>query len=109
MGSPSPSPLRQRGAGPDTPIAPRFIEETAVAGIDHRYDGDFEFFVGGGVAAFDCDDDGLPDLYFAGGSRSAALYRNDSRPGGALSFTRESVCCHRPHRGHRRLPARCRQ
>ena len=27
-------------------------------GIDHRYDGDFQFFVGGGVAAFDCDDDG---------------------------------------------------
>ncbi len=78
------------GAGPDTPIAPRFIEETAVAGIDHRYDGDFEFFVGGGVAAFDCDDDGLPDLYFAGGRQSAALYRNDSRPGDALSFTRQS-------------------
>ena len=78
------------GAGPADPTAPRFIEETAVAGIDHRYDGDFEFFVGGGVAAFDCDDDGLPDLYFAGGSQSAALYRNDSRPGGTLRFTRES-------------------
>ena len=56
--------------GPADPTAPRFIEETAVAGIDHRYDGDFEFFVGGGVAAFDCDDDGLADLYFAGGSQS---------------------------------------
>ena len=78
------------GTGPADPTAPRFIEEAAVAGIDHRYDGDFEFFVGGGVAAFDCDDDGLPDLYFAGGSQSAALYRNDSRPGGTLHFTRES-------------------
>ena len=48
--------------------APRFVEQAAAAGIDHRYDGDFPYFVGGGVAAFDCDDDGRSELYFAGGS-----------------------------------------
>jgi hypothetical protein len=65
---------------------PRFVEEASAAGIDHVYDGDFEFFVGGGVAAFDCDDDGRQDLYFAGGSNPAALYRNESPVGGALRF-----------------------
>jgi hypothetical protein len=65
---------------------PRFVEEAVAAGIQHAYDGDFTFFVGGGVAAFDCDDDGRPDLYFAGGTNPAALYRNESPIGGELRF-----------------------
>ena len=65
---------------------PRFVAEAA--GIDHRYDGDFQYFVGGGVAAFDCDDDGRSELYFAGGSEPAALYRNESPTGGALRVRR---------------------
>jgi hypothetical protein len=73
---------------PDAPAAlapPRFVEQAGA--IDHRYDGDFEYFVGGGVAAFDCDGDGRSELYLAGGSEPAALYRNDSEQGGALRFT----------------------
>jgi hypothetical protein len=77
-----------RGPTPATALdPPHFVEEAAAAGIDHRYDGDFEFFVGGGVAVFDCDGDGRQDLYFAGGSERAALYRNDSEVGRALLFT----------------------
>ena len=60
---------------------PRFTEEAVAAGIEHVYDGSYEFYVGGGVAAFDCDANGLPDLYFAGGSQPAGLYRNrESEP-----------------------------
>src|SRR5882672_10512648 len=66
---------------------PRFVEETSSAGIDHLYEGAFEYAAGGGVAAFDCSGDGKPDLYFAGAERPAALYRNDSPIGGALRFT----------------------
>jgi hypothetical protein len=68
--------------------APRFVDETAGAGIDQVYGGGFEHAVGGGVAVLDCNGDGKPDLYVAGGGDSAALYRNDSPVGGALRFTR---------------------
>ena len=66
---------------------PQFVEETATAGIDHSYDGEFTFFVGGGVAVLDCDDDGRPDLFLAGGTNPAAFYRNDSPIGGNLRFS----------------------
>lgn len=66
---------------------PRFVDVTAESGIDHAYTGDFEYFVGGGVAALDCDVDGRPDLFVAGGERPAALYRNASRIG-TLRFER---------------------
>ena len=68
--------------------AARFVDETATAGVDQVYDGGSTASVGGGVAVFDCNDDGRPDLYLAGGSHPAALYRNDSPVGGALRFTR---------------------
>jgi hypothetical protein len=67
---------------------PRFVEEAIAAGIDHRYDGDYQYFVGGGVAVFDCDADGKQDLYIAGGSSASALFRNRSAVGGALRFQR---------------------
>jgi len=65
---------------------PRYVDETAAAGFDHVYDGGSTFFVGGGVAVFDCSGDGNPDMYLAGGSNPAALYRNESPVGGALRF-----------------------
>jgi hypothetical protein len=73
-------------AAPSAMDHPRFVEEAAAAGIDHVYDGEFTFFVGGGVAVFDCDDDARPDLYFAGGSNPASLYRNESPTGGSIRF-----------------------
>ena len=78
-------PPRAEGIGPALG-PPRFVEEGAAAGIDHAYTGEFDFFVGGGVAAFDCDGDHRIDLYLAGGSAPAALYRNTSPTAGALRF-----------------------
>src|SRR4030095_7065947 len=71
-------------------LSPRFVEESAAAGVDHVYDGEFPYFVGGGVATFDCDGDRNPALYFAGGANPAALYRNESPIGGALRFAKVS-------------------
>ncbi|MBP1853091.1 CRTAC1 family protein [Rhizobium halophytocola] len=65
---------------------PAYHEEAIAAGIDHRYTGGWEFFVGGGVASFDCNGDRMPDLLLAGGTSEAALYVNHSAAGGPLSF-----------------------
>lgn len=81
--------LRPAGTTPTTALgAPLLVDETAPAGIDQVYDGGPTFAVGGGVAIFDCSGDGRPDVFLAGGSNPAALYRNDSPAGGALAFTR---------------------
>jgi hypothetical protein len=72
----------------DAGQAPRFVDDTSESGVDHSYEGDSKFFVGGGVAVFDCDDDGFDDLYFAGGAAPAALHRNRSEVGGILQFDR---------------------
>ncbi|NIZ11186.1 CRTAC1 family protein [Pseudooceanicola sp. HF7] len=63
------------------PMAPRFAP---VQIAPHVYDGGWEHFVGGGVAAFDCDGDRLPELYAAGGSNPATLFRNRSEEGVAF-------------------------
>jgi hypothetical protein len=80
--------IHQGSATPTTAAgAPHFVDETAASGVDHVYAGDSAYEVGGGVAVFDCNGDGRPDMYLAGGSNPAGLYRNDSPVGGALKFT----------------------
>jgi hypothetical protein len=69
-----------------SPAAPRFVEETASAGVDHTFGGSDRWFVGGGLAVFDCDADHLPDLYLAGGEGPAQLARNAGDVGGPLAF-----------------------
>src|SRR5690606_15746659 len=76
-----------RGDAPSEALpAPTFVEESAALGAEQIYDGDFEYFVGGGVAVLDCDGDGDPALYVAGGTEPAGLYRNVSSPAGEIRF-----------------------
>ncbi len=80
--------LRGGGATPTTALeAPHFVDETTAAGLAHTYDGGATFSTGGGVAVFDCNGDGRPEIYLAGGENPAALFRNDSPVGGALRFS----------------------
>ncbi|WP_075215025.1 CRTAC1 family protein [Mongoliimonas terrestris] len=65
---------------------PLFTEEAAAAGVSQVYDGPWEFFVGGGVASFDCDGDRKPDMAIAGGRNPLKLYANRSKVGGPLRF-----------------------
>lgn len=65
---------------------PVLVEQAQQAGVIHQYDGPWEYFVGGGVSTFDCNQDRLPDLFLAGGAQPAQLYVNQSEPGGLLKF-----------------------
>ena len=72
------------------PLSPRFVEETATSGIDHSFQGDWQYMVGGGVATFDCNEDGFEDVLIAGGQVTAKFYRNISKQGGELKFAPET-------------------
>jgi hypothetical protein len=79
---------RPAGSSPGAALpAPHLVEETATAGLDHTYGSGTTFDTGGGVAVFDCDADGRPDVFVAGGSRPAALFHNDSGVGTGLRFS----------------------
>lgn len=78
-----PRPAAAVGDGPILSDVPRYEEQAAAAGLVHVYGGPWEHFVGGGVAAFDCSQDGKPDLFVAGGKNPAALFVNRSPGGGA--------------------------
>lgn len=69
------------------PLTPRFVEETAISGLDSTFTGEWEYMVGGGVAVFDCDGDGREDVLLSGGTSPAKLYRNESEKGGKIRFS----------------------
>jgi enediyne biosynthesis protein E4 len=55
---------------------PRFTDRTGDLGLTQKYTGGWEYFVGGGVASFDCNGDLFPELFIAGGASPARLLRN---------------------------------
>ena len=45
---------------------------------NHIYSGEWNHFVGGGVAVLDCNNDKLPDIFAAGGTSPSKLFVNES-------------------------------
>lgn len=70
---------------------PSMIEQSEQAGIQHTYEGPWEYFVGGGAASFDCNGDRMPDLVLSGGKSEAKLFINQSTAGGNLSFSQKPL------------------
>ena len=77
------SPVLASPALADGPAVPQFVPE---GGITASYTGEWQYMVGGGVAVFDCDDNGFEDMFIAGGESAATMYRNTSQQGSALRF-----------------------
>ncbi|MBE0414197.1 MAG: CRTAC1 family protein [Yoonia sp.] len=67
--------------------APAFKDQSPTLPAAHIYAGGWPHFVGGGVAIFDCNGTGQPDIFAAGGTAPAALFVNISNPGGDIRFT----------------------
>lgn len=61
------------------PIIPKFLEETESSGLSSRYEGDYEFMVGGGVATFDCNGDDLPEVFLSGGTNNLCSTKTRAR------------------------------
>ena len=81
--------LQAAAIAADAPAIPRFVEETDSSGLQSRFEGEGEFLVGGGVATFDCDGDGLPEVYVTAGVNKAKFYRNRSTRGGPIKLQEE--------------------
>lgn len=54
----------------------QFSDVSAEQAFQHQYTGGWEHFVGGGIAAFDCNNDHYADAYVAGGESPAKLLIN---------------------------------
>ncbi len=85
------SPVVAESEVPFTFDVPQMEEVAASAGLHHSYEGPWEFFVGGGVASFDCNGDRMPDLFMAGGTAPVQLFVNRSKAGGDIKFEKVAI------------------
>lgn len=69
----------------------RFASRGAALQPVQSYEGGWNHYVGGGVAVLDCNDDGRPDFYAAGGSAPSRLYVNTSAKGGDITFAESPI------------------
>jgi enediyne biosynthesis protein E4 len=68
-----------------------FQDRSAALPAKQSYEGAWNHYVGGGLAVLDCNDDGLPDFYAAGGSAASQLFVNTSVKAGEISFAASPI------------------
>lgn len=67
--------------------AVKFTPRSKSFDFEHVYNGGWEFFVGGGMATFDCNADNYPDIFLAGGENSSRVAINiTTSPGADIQF-----------------------
>ena len=81
--------LSAPSAAQTTPPVARFVEETNLAGLQARFEGEAEFMVGSGVPDFDCDGDGLPEVYVTAGVSKVKFYGNRNARGGPIKLAED--------------------
>ncbi|MGI9390348.1 MAG: CRTAC1 family protein [Boseongicola sp.] len=79
--------LAGTAAAEQASINPIFVDQASNLPVQHSYTGDWEHYVGGGVAVFDCNGDTRPDIFVAGGSSPARILVNEAGGDGNLQFS----------------------
>ena len=82
----APEPVR---AGNETGVL--FVDRASALPVRQSYEGEWNHFVGGGLAVLDCNDDGRPDVYAAGGAAPSRLFVNASAKGGEIAFAERPI------------------
>ncbi len=70
---------------------PSFVNRADRLPAPVMYGGEWEHFVGGGVAIMDCNGDARPDLFVAGGTNPASLLVNETAPQGDITFAKGAL------------------
>ena len=68
-----------------------FVDRGSALPVRQSYEGGWTHYVGGGLAVMDCNDDGRPDIYAAGGTAASRLFVNRSDPGGDIRFAQAGI------------------
>ncbi|MEM5502264.1 CRTAC1 family protein [Ahrensia kielensis] len=61
----------------------KFESRAKAFDFEHIYNGGWEYFVGGGMATFDCNGDAFPDVFLAGGENMSRIAVNTTKQAGA--------------------------
>lgn len=78
-------------AAPPVQAEVAFVDRSSALPARQSYEGEWTHYVGGGLAVLDCNADGLPDFYAAGGAAPSRLFVNTSRPAGEITFAEAPV------------------